>query len=361
MAEKDYYKILGVDKNASKEDIKKAYKRLAKQYHPDLNKEPNATEKFKEINEAAAALADDEKRARYDKYGTADEQFSGGFSGFDYSDIRGFGFDFDDIFESFFGSSSRGRTRRRQRGADLRYELEIDLEEAAQGVSKEIGIPRREPCGVCDGSGAKSDAGIVTCPDCGGQGMVTRTQRTPFGLFQSTTTCRMCSGEGKYIKEACAACNGSGITRKTRTIDVKIPAGADSGTVLRMSGEGEAAKNGESGDLYIVIRVRPHKVFTRESDDLYIKVPISFATAALGGEVEVPTLDGKAMLKIPAGTQCNTTFRMRGKGMPHLNGYGAGDQHVEVVIEVPEKLSKKQHELLEEFERGSEKKKRSFW
>ncbi len=357
--EKEYYKTLGVSKNASKEDIKAAYKKLAKQYHPDLNKSHDAAEKFKEINEAAAVLGDDNKRAQYNQFGTAGEQFQGGFSGFDFSDfmsdIGGFGMDFDRIFENFFGGTHR--TRRRQRGSDLRYDLEIELEDAAFGAAKTINVPRLEECEKCHGTGAESKSDIVTCDECGGRGVTTKTQRTPFGLFSTTTTCRNCRGEGKYIKNECTQCDGRGVMQKTRKIEIKIPKGAVDGTNLRIQGEGEAGEKGmPAGDLYIVIHVKHHKIFERHGSDIYIKVPVSFAMAALGSLIEVPTLKGKASLKIPAGTQSNTIFRMKGLGIPDLHSHHAGDQNVEVFINVPEKLTKKQKELLEELEKESKSK-----
>ena len=359
---KDYYKILGVDKNATKEDIKKSYKNLAKKYHPDLNKSPDAAEKFKEINEAAAVLADDEKRTQYDQYGTTADQFKG-FEGFDFSDFMsdtGSSFDFDSIFESFFGGSpfsTRRRKRGPSRGSDLRYDLEITLEEAATGSTKHIIIPRLEPCSKCNGSGAESELDIVNCNECNGTGMQRRTQRTPFGLFSTTSTCGKCHGQGKYIKKECAVCDGTGVIKKTRKLEIKVPAGAEEGTNLRVAGEGEAGEKGApSGDLYILMHIKEHEIFERHGDDVYVKVPIPFAVAALGGEVDVPTLEGKAKLKIPAGTQNNTIFRMKGRGIPFLHGYGKGNENVEVVIEVPEKLSKKQKELLKEFEKESGKK-----
>ena len=357
--EKDYYKILGVSKNASKEDIKTAYKKLAKQYHPDLNKSSGAAEKFKEINEAAAVLGDDQKRAQYEQYGTTGEQFSG-FEGFDssdfMSDIGGFGFDFDSIFENFFGGHGN-RTRRKQRGSDLRYDLEIELEDAAFGANKTLNVPRLEECEKCHGTGAESASDIITCPDCNGKGVNTRTQRTPFGLFSTTATCRKCRGEGKYVQNECPQCDGKGVVRKTRKLEVKIPAGATDGTNLRIQGEGEAGPRGiDSGDLYIVVHVKPHKIFERHDNDIYVKVPISFATAALGGSLDVPTLKGKANLKIPAGTQSNTIFRMKGEGIPDLHSHHVGDENVEVYVSIPEKLTKKQKQLLEEFEKESGKK-----
>lgn len=355
---KDYYSILGVGKTATKEEIKKAYKQLAKKYHPDLNKEEGSAEKFKEVSEAAAVLADDEKRSQYDKYGTTADKFGQGFQGFDFSDVmsdaQGFGFDFDSLFESFFGGNFAGRRRGSRRGADLRYDLEITLHEAYTGKTASISIPRNERCSHCNGLGAEKESDIVKCPDCNSSGMQRMTQRTPFGVFATTTTCRKCRGSGSYIKNPCSECDGKGIVRKTRKIDVKIPAGAEEGTNLRIRGEGEAGEKGaETGDLYIVMHIKEDEVFERHGDDIYTKAPLPFAIAALGGEIEVPTLDGKAKLKIPAGTQSNTIFRMKGKGMPYLHGHGRGNENVEVIVDVPKKLSGKQKEILKEFEKES--------
>ncbi len=364
---KDYYKILGVSKNATKEEIKKAYKQLARKYHPDVNDDPNASEKFKEINEAAQVLGDDTKRQQYDQFGDAESfKQASGFRGFDFSDF-GFdftdfaSFDFGDIFDRFFGGGAPfgGRRSRRQpsRGADLRYDMEITLEEAAFGAEKEISIPRNEPCPECDGSGAKSENDIVECPDCDGTGVVRRTQRTPFGMFSSTTTCRKCHGEGEYIKKECPNCDGTGIVHERRKIKVKIPQGSEEGTNLRVSGEGEAGARGASqGNLYIVLHMKEHKTFERKGDDIFIKVNIPFTTAALGGEIEVPTLKGKAKLKIPTGTQSGTLFKMKGLGIPFLHNHGKGDELVKVEVEVPTRLSAKQQGLLQEFEKESKKK-----
>lgn len=357
--DKDYYKILGVDKNATKEDVKAAYKRLAKKYHPDVSSDADATEKFKEINEAAAVLGDDEKRAKYDQFGSTYEQFSGG-RGFDFSDFGGFSgmFDFGDIFDQFFGSGvNSGRRRKARRGADLRYDLEITLEEAAEGVNKTIAIPRLERCDDCNGSGAKSDSDIVDCPNCNGTGIMRKTQRTPFGIFSTQSTCRKCHGEGRFAKEECKRCDGTGVVKNTRKIQVAIPAGAEEGTNLRVSGEGEAAeKSGETGDLFIVIHVKEHELFERQGDDIFVKVDIPFTTAALGGEVEVPTLSGKAKLKIAAGTQSGTVLKMHGLGISYLHGDGKGDELVKVEVEVPRKLTSKQRKILEDFEKESSKK-----
>lgn len=360
---KDYYKLLGVEKTATKEEIRKAYKKLAKKYHPDLNKDSDADEKFKEVNEAAAVLGDDQKRQQYDQFGTTADKFSGGFQGFDFSDfmsdIGGGGFDFDNIFESFFGAPFGGRRERRghQRGADLRYDMEISLEDAATGTSKHIILPTLDKCSKCDGSGAESKSDIVDCPQCGGSGTYRRTQRTPFGIFSTTTTCPKCRGQGRYIKNECTVCDGTGVIKKTKKIEIKIPAGSETGTNLRISGGGEAGEKGaESGDLYVIVYVKEHDVFERHGDDIYTKVNLPFTIAALGGEINVPTLKGNAKLKIPAGTQSNTVFRMKGKGIPHLHGSGTGDEDVEAIIAVPKKLTNKQKECLKEFQEESRKK-----
>ena len=359
MSDKDYYKTLGVDKTATKEEVKKAYKTLAKKYHPDISQEENASDKFKEINEAAAILGDDEKRSQYDQHGKTYDQFKGG-QGFDANDF-GFNFNnmggFEDIFDTFFGGGGRRKRGGPKRGSDLRYDIEIPLEEAFTGVTKTITIPRLEKCSKCHGSGAKSESDIVTCPDCNGAGQVKRVQRTPFGMIQTQTTCGKCQGTGKYIKDECEVCDGTGLEKKTRNIDIKIPKGAEEGTNIRASEQGEAGeKGGPSGDLYIVIHLKEHEVFEREGDEVNIRVPISFESAVLGDEIEVPTLDGKAMLKIPTGTDSGTVFRMKGKGLPHLHGMGAGSEFVEVYIEVPKKLSKKQKELLKAFSKEKKKK-----
>lgn len=365
--EKDYYKILGVGKNATKEEVKTAYKKLAKQHHPDLNKSPDASEKFKEINEAAAVLGDDQKRAQYDQYGSAGPQFQGGgagFEGFDFSDIMpdAGGFDFENIFENIFSGSGGGRSRSKQRGSDLRYDMEIELEDAAFGTAKTINIPRAEECPKCHGTGAENPDDIISCPDCGGRGTATRTQRTSFGMFQTTSTCGRCRGQGKIIRSQCAECRGRGTVNKTRKIEIKIPEGAADGTNLRISGEGEAGGRGAAtGDLYVVISVKPHKIFERNGNDIYVKAYVPFTIASLGGEIEVPTLKGKASLKIPSGTQSNTVFRMRNQGIPDLRGHNAGDENVEVIISVPEKLTKKQKKLLEDFEKEDKNTKKGFF
>ncbi len=356
---KDYYETLGVSKNATREDIKKAYKKLAKKYHPDINKDADASEKFKEINEAASVLGDPQKRESYDKFGTADTSNSRGFEGFDFG---GFDFNFggfDDIFDGLFGG--RNRRRRSNRGYDLRFDIEITLEEAAEGVKKNIVIPRLEVCDNCQGTGAKSKSDIKTCTECKGSGYVKQARRTPFGVFATTSPCPKCHGTGKIIKELCPHCDGEGRVEKNRKLEIDIPAGVDSGNKLRVAGEGEAGEQGgPSGDLYVVIHVLDHDVFERQGSDLFIELPISFAQAALGSEIEVPTLNGKAKLKIPSGTQTHTTFRMKGKGIPDLHGYGKGDEMVKIIVNVPNKLNKKQKELLKQFDKELGKKKGLF-
>ncbi len=346
---KNYYEILGVDKSATKDELKAAYKKLAKKHHPDLNKgNKNAEEKFKEVNEAYSVLGDDNARRNYDQYGTADS--SAGFQG------DGFGFNADvninDIFESVFGEefSFGGFGRRRKKsGSDLRYDLEITLEEAAFGVEKNIEIRKLESCDECNGTGAKKKSDIISCSQCDGSGYIKRQARTPFGYFTTTTTCGKCSGTGKQIKNLCPECNGAGRINKKRKIEISIPEGIDNNQSLRISGEGEALAGHHSGDLYVVIHVKPHDIFERRGNDIYCEIPVSFVVAAMGGEIEVPILNGKAKLKVPAGTQSNTIFRMHGKGVHYLNRLGAGDQNVKVFVQVPEKLTKRQEELLHEF------------
>lgn len=355
MADKrDYYEVLGVARGASQDEIKKAYRKLARQYHPDANPDPAAAEKFKEINEAYEVLSDPEKRARYDQFGHAAAQ--GGFNpgqGGPWGNPQDFG-DFggiNDIFDMFFGGLGRQRgPRGAVQGADLRYDLELSFEEAAFGVEKEIELTRSEVCPTCRGSGARPGTQPQTCRNCHGTGQVRYTQNTAFGRFVTSRPCEVCHGEGRIITDPCPECRGSGQVRRTRRLSVKIPAGVDSGSRLRMAGEGEGGQRGGSpGDLYIVIHVRPHKFFERDGDDVILDQPITFVQAALGAEIEVPTLDGPVKLKIPEGTQTGTTFRLRGKGIPHLRGYGRGDQHVKVYVAVPRRLSEKQRQLLREF------------
>ncbi len=339
---KDYYDILGVDRNASEADLKKAFRQLALKYHPDRNPgDKEAEDKFKEINEAYSCLSDAEKRANYDRFGTA-EGVGAGFNHFG----GGFGDIFEDIFGDFFGTFSGQRRTRPAKGSDLRYDLEITLMEAAFGVEKIIEVPRWENCAECNGSGAAPGKGPVTCSNCKGTGQV----RFQQGFFSVSKTCGKCQGEGKIITDPCKKCKGKGKVKKYREIIVKIPPGVDNGLKLRMTGEGELGfHGGPPGDLYIVLGVAEHEFFKREGLEIYCRVPISFPQAALGAEIEVPTLDGVSKLKIPAGTPSGKPFHLKGKGMPRLGSSAKGDQIVIVNIEVPKHLTARQKELLEEF------------
>ena len=348
---KDYYKTLGVEKNASKEEIKKAYKKLAKQFHPDLNKAEDAQEKFKEINEAASVLGDDQKRKQYDQFGSDAFKHGGnqGFSGFDTSGFSGFGggVDFDDIFDMFFGGGGGQRRRPRSRGADLRYDLTLDLEEAAFGTEKTINVRKRIKCTYCSGLGGKD---TETCSTCNGTGHVRTIRRTPFGAFQTSGPCDECDGTGEIIKNICKHCDGNGYVSGEKTIKVQVPKGVEDGSRLRIIGEGDAGRRGqEPGDLYIFLNVREHEFFEREGNDINIEMPISYMQAVFGDDIEVPTLKGKAKLKIPEGIQSETVLKMRGKGIPYTDGLGSGDQNVKVTVEVPKKLNAKQKETLKKF------------
>jgi molecular chaperone DnaJ len=343
---KDYYELLGVGRNAGEEEIKKAYRKLALQHHPDRNPgDKRAEEKFKEVSEAYSVLSDGQKRAQYDQFGHAAFGDGGPFGGgFDFS-AGGFEDIFGDIFGEFFGAG-QGRRRGRSRGEDLRYNLTLKFEEAVSGVEKKIKIPRHGSCDTCHGSGAKAGTAPQPCPTCRGRGQVSFQQ----GFFSVSRTCSQCQGQGTIIKDPCATCGGAGRVRTMNTLSVKIPAGVDNGSRLKLRGEGETAPAGGSpGDLYVVIAVEPHSLFVR--DHLYIlcDVPISFAQAALGAEFDVPTLDGKVKMKIPPGTQSGKIFRLKGKGIKDIQGYHQGDQHVRVVVETPTHLTSKQRELLKEF------------
>lgn len=351
---KNYYDLLGVDKKATKEEIKKAYKKLAMKYHPDrasADKKVEYEEKFKEINEAASVLGDDKKRQQYDQFGSVDSQGSGYSSqqGFDYSDIMSqfrsgaFG-DFGDVFEQIFGGGGRRSSSRARKGSDLLYETEINLEDAAKGISKTIPLNKLEYCQECRGRGANK---FENCHHCHGSGYVKQTQRTPFGIFQQTGPCPYCHGKGELPQDSCSNCGGDGLVRKRKEIEVSIPAGIQSGMRLRVAKEGEVGENGgPSGDLYVQVSVKEHKYFKRKGDDLQITIPISYSQAVLGDEIEVPIIGGTAELKIPAGTDSETIFRMKDKGMPHVQSSGRGDQMVKVKIEVPQKMNKKQKDLI---------------
>ena len=347
MSKRDYYEVLGVAKEASKDEIKKAYRKLSKQYHPDINKESGADEKFKEIAEAYEVLSDDQKKAQYDQFGHTDpnQGFGGGGGGFE-----GFG-GFEDIFSTFFGGGSRQRDPNAPRqGADLQYTMTLSFEDAVFGKETEIEIPREETCETCSGSGAKPGTKAETCSHCHGSGQLNVEQNTPFGKIVNRRVCHYCSGTGKQIKHKCSTCGGIGKVKKRRKIAVKIPAGIDDGQQIRVSGQGEPGINGgPKGDLYVVFHVRSHEFFERDGDDVYCEMPITFVQAALGDEVEVPTLYGKIKLKFPAGTQTGTKFRLKEKGIQNVRGYGKGDQHIIVRIVTPTKLTEKQKQLLQEF------------
>lgn len=347
MSKRDYYEVLGVGRDASQDEIKKAYRKLARQYHPDVNKDDaDAAEKFKEISEAYDVLSDSQKRSRYDQFGHADPTQGGtGFGGdAGFGDFGGFG----DIFDMFFGG---GRPRGPQRGQDLEYELEVDFEDAAFGVEEEIQIPRTEACPTCGGSGAKPGTQPKRCQACNGTGEQQNVVNTPFGRMVNRRVCSVCRGNGVIIDHPCSDCHGLGRKRVRRTVKIKVPAGVDTGTRLRIPGAGETSPNGgQPGDLHIVIRVRPHDVFDREGTDVYVDVPLSYVQAALGDEIEVPTLDGDVKLRIPEGTQTGTQFRLRGKGIPRLgSATQRGDQFVRVHVITPANLTDRQRELLREL------------
>ncbi len=362
MEKRDYYEVLGVPKDAGAEDIKKTYRKLAFKYHPDKNpgKEKESEEKFKEISEAYEVLSDPQKKATYDRYGHAGMEgaFKGG--GFSWSDFHHFD-DLRDIFDDFnlgdlfgglgdsmFGGGfgTTGRRRASRRGASLRFELALDFNEAAFGAEKTVSIKRRESCAVCKGSGSKPGSKKKTCPDCGGRGQVVMSN----GFFSVSRTCGKCGGEGTLITSPCTKCGGRGRVGVPRKIKVKVPKGVSTGTRLRVSGEGEeAAEGGMRGDLYVDIHVRPHEFFERHGDDILIDVPITFPQAVFGAEIDVPTLDGKVKMTVPPGSQSGKLFRLRGKGIPHLNSYGTGDEHVRVIVEVPQSLNREQSKALEQF------------
>jgi len=349
MSKRDFYEVLGVSRDASERDIKKAYKRLAMKFHPDRNAgDETAADKFKEVKEAYEILTDSQKKAAYDQYGhAAFEQGGGGFGGgggsADFGDI------FGDVFGDIFGGGRRGGggQTRAQRGADLRYNMELTLEDAVRGCTKEIEVPTLVHCDACNGSGAKKGSSPEICPTCHGHGQVQMRQ----GFFAVQQTCPTCHGKGKIIKNPCDVCHGSGRKQKTKTLNVKIPAGVDTGDRIRLNGEGEAGEMGAaSGDLYVQVHVKEHNIFERDGNNLYCEVPVSFAMAALGSEVEVPTLNGRVNLKVPAETQTGRMFRMRGKGIKGVRGGAIGDLIVKLVVETPVKLSTRQKELLKEFE-----------
>jgi molecular chaperone DnaJ len=349
---RDYYEVLGVGRNASEEEFKRAYRRLAVKFHPDKNPDdPHAEEKFKELGEAYDVLMDSDKRAAYDRFGHAAFAPGGaGFGGFHdpfdiFREVFGGGGFGGGIFETFFGGAG-ARTEDRQRGSDLRYDMQIGLEEAAFGVEKEIEIEKLDTCDKCHGSGAEPGSRTINCPTCGGRGQVISSR----GFFHVSQTCPRCRGAGEIIEKPCPKCHGEGRTEKLSRVKLKIPAGIREGSRLRSSHNGESGIRGAPpGDLYVVIHIKEHKVFRREDDDLYCEVPIAFSLAALGGEVDVPTLEGKAHLKVPVGTQSGQMFKLRGKGITNVNGRGRGDLFARLIVEVPSRLNAEQRRRLEEF------------
>ena len=350
---RDYYEVLGLPRDASSEDIKKVFRKLAFQYHPDRNHDNGASEKFKEINEAYEVLSDADKRAAYDRYGHngAENLFGRGFEGFD---MGGFG----DLFEAFFGGTGGASRQTAKRGNDLRYNIKVTFEEAALGCEKEIEITRTEVCSTCHGTRSQPGSQPKRCSTCDGAGQIRRVQRSLFGQFINTAVCSDCRGEGVLITDPCHDCKGSGYQKQKRRISVKVPAGIDDGNGIRLSGEGEAGyRSGPAGNLYVMISVKPHEFFTREGDSVLYELSVNFAQAALGVEAEVPTLHGVSKLKIPAGSQTGKVFRLKDKGIPHLHGMGRGDQMVVLRVVTPESLTKEQRRLFEELAKslGSEK------
>lgn len=346
---RDYYEVLGIPRNANEDDVRKAFRRLARQYHPDVNKAPDATERFKEINEAYEVLSDQEKRATYDKYGHSgmgagfgDSGFGGGFA--DFSSI------FDELFGGLGGRSTRSRTAPR-RGADLRADLTLSFEEAVRGITKDIQITRQEPCARCQATGAEPGTSPLRCPQCNGSGEIQRRQQSPFfGTVVTSSTCPRCNGAGEIVTTPCTECRGSKFNRVTRTLSVDIPAGVDEGTQIRLGNEGEpGARGGPPGSLFVVLHVQPHAIFQRREQNILIDLPINFVQATLGAEVEVPTLDGPVKLNIPAGTQHGHTFRLRGKGIQNVRQAGRGDQYVTVQVVMPNKVTDRQRQLLREL------------
>lgn len=347
MAKRDYYEVLGVAKNASSDELKKAYRRLAMKYHPDRNPDDkDAEEKFKEANEAYETLTDDDKRAAYDRYGHAgvDPSMGGGGAGADFGDI------FGDVFGDIFGGGGRrSGGQRSNRGSDLGYTLELDLEEAVRGTKVQIKVPTQVACEPCDGTGAKPGTKPVPCRQCNGSGQV----RVQQGFFVVSQTCPSCHGRGQVISDPCTSCRGEGRVRKQKTLEVKIPAGVDNGDRIRLTGEGEAgAQGGTPGDLYVQVAVRPHPIFRRDGADLYCEMPIDFTDAALGGEVEVPTLEGRVKLRIPEGTQTGKLFRLRSKGVKPIRSSLQGDMLCRVIVETPVHLTSQQKDLLRELQKS---------
>ena len=357
MAEnRDYYEVLGIQKGASEDEIKKAYKKLARKYHPDMNPgDKEAEEKFKEVNEANEVLSDPEKKARYDQFGFAgvDPNYGAGAGGGAYGGGFDFG-DLGDIFGSFFGGGFGGGQRRNpnapQRGESIRASVSVSFTEAAFGCEKSVTLERSEQCPTCKGNGCAPGTTPEICPDCHGTGTVQTRRQTPMGVFASNGPCRKCGGTGRLIHQPCPDCRGTGAVRKRKTIKVNIPAGIDHGQTISLRGQGNAGRNGgPAGDLLITVMVQPHELFRRDGVDVFCEAPITFAQAVLGAELEIPTIDGKVKYSIPEGTQTGTVFRLKGKGIPVLNGRGRGDQYVTVTIETPRNLNKEQKEALRRF------------
>ena len=353
---RDYYEVLGVAKDADEATIKKAYRQLAKKYHPDVNPgDKDAEEKFKEVNEAYQTLSDPQKRASYDQFGPDGPQAGfgggGGFGGFSGFEGGGFG-GFEDIFSSFFGGGMGGQQRNGPiPGDDLRYDLTISFEEAAMGCEKEINLVRDEECPTCNGTGAKPGTKVDTCPTCHGTGQERVITNTPIGRIQNVRTCSRCHGAGKIITEPCVKCHGRGKVRVSKRRTIKVPAGIDNGQVLTIRGQGGLGeRGGPAGDLLIVITVRPHKLFKRRDDNLYIEMPLTFTQAALGAELDIPTLEKPVKYRFPEGTQPGQVFTLRGQGVTHLRGGGKGDLYLTVVVDIPKKLTEKQKELLRQFD-----------
>ena len=355
---RDYYEVLGVSKGASEDEIKKAYKKLARKYHPDMNPgDKEAEEKFKEVNEANEVLSDPEKKARYDQFGFAgvDPSYGAGAGGAGGGFGGGFDFgDLGDIFGSFFGGGFGGGRRTNpnapQRGESIRMSIAISFEEAAFGCEKAVTVERYETCDTCHGNGCAPGTSPEVCPDCHGTGTVQVRRQTPMGVFATSSPCPKCGGKGRIIHQPCKDCRGSGMVRKKKTIQASIPAGIDNGQTISIRGQGNAGKNGgPAGDLLITITVRPHELFRREGTSVLCEAPITFTQAVLGAELEIPTIDGKVKYTLPEGTQSGTTFRLKGKGIPSINGRGRGDQYVTVYIETPKNLNKEQKEALKKF------------
>ena len=365
---RDYYEVLGVQKGASEDEIKKAYRKMAKKYHPDLNPgDKEAETKFKEVNEAYEILSDSDKKARYDHFGHAgvDPNFgagqggygAGGFGGFDFGDMGDLGDIFGSIFGGGFGGGQSRSPNAARRGSDINVSATISFEEAAKGCQIEVNAPRVDNCSACGGSGAEKGHSPVTCPDCGGRGQVRQSQRTPFGVMQTQRTCPRCGGKGKIIDHPCKQCSGTGRQRRPRKLAVNVPAGIDDGQAINLRGQGDVGINGgPAGDLHVVINVRPHPLFERDGFDVWCEIPLTYAQAALGAEITVPTLDGKVSYKVHEGTQPGDVFRLKDKGIQRLNGRGRGSQYVRVTVEVPKNLSEKQKQILKEFEAAAEEK-----